>query len=225
MDQLLTVMNVTKTFIQGETKLDILKGITLGIYKGEFIIIHGPSGAGKSTLIHIIGLLDTPSSGEIFYGGAKISTLTDSERSFVRNRRLGFVFQMYHLLPEFDLMENVLLPSRIFGGPRGATRKRAAELLETLRLSHRAKHAVTKLSGGEMQRACIARALINSPEILLCDEPTGNLDVNSAMEVWELLKSINVSEKVTIITVTHDERALKFGGRVIKMYDGTIASQ
>lgn len=225
MDQLLAVNNVTKTFVQGETELMILKGITLGVGKGEFIIIHGPSGAGKSTLIHIIGLLDLPSSGEIIYNDINASALSDSERSFIRNSRLGFVFQMYHLLPEFDLTENVLLPSRVFGRPRPAARKRAERLLETLRLSHRANHPVTKLSGGEMQRACIARALINDPEVLLCDEPTGNLDANSANGVWELLKSINTEDNVTVIAVTHDERALKFGGRVIKIHDGMVVSQ
>lgn len=222
MNKLIEIVNVNKVFRQGETSLQVLKDISIAVSRAEFLGIYGPSGAGKSTLLHIMGLLDIPTSGEVVIEGRNTSKLSDRARSMMRNKKIGFIFQMYHLLPEFDLYQNILLPARVNSVSIAKKTYVADKLLVDLRLSHRKTHDVRKLSGGEMQRACIIRAMVNDPLVLLCDEPTGNLDATNAMEVWKMLKQLNKSRGKTIVVVTHDERALPFCTRVVKIENGVL---
>jgi lipoprotein-releasing system ATP-binding protein len=212
-----------KIYRNGISRLDVLKGIDLNIKNNEFVAIQGPSGAGKSTLLHILGGLDNPTQGEVFFEGLNIYDLSENERAMFRNRKIGFVFQFYHLLPELNTLENALLPSLL---KSWRERKRASNyakaILDKLGLSGRITHRPNQLSGGEQQRVAIARALINKPEILLCDEPTGNLDSENGENILRLIKQLNQEENVTVILVTHDKDIATVADRVVYLKDGMV---
>ena len=213
---------LTKSYIQSASRLEVLKGVTLQVEAGEFLAVVGPSGAGKSTLLHIMGGLDKPSSGEISVDGEDIYRLGDKARAKIRNRKIGFIFQFYHLLPEFSALENVLLPGMMHGRDPDMSqlKARAQELLDKVGLSHRLEHRPSELSGGEQQRVAIARSLMNEPKILLCDEPTGNLDSGSGAEIIDLLAGLNRNKKLTMVIVTHDSGIAQRAQKVVVMKDG-----
>lgn len=210
-----------KVYKNGAKELEVLKGVDLKVKRSEVLAVLGPSGAGKSTLLHLLGGLDSPTAGEVLIGGTDIYALGDNERAKIRNRMIGFVFQFYHLLPEFDALENVILPLMIKGGGRDLM-GRGAELLKAVGLEDRMNHRPGQLSGGEQQRVAIARALINEPELLLCDEPTGNLDSESGENIIELLWELNKSRKMTLMIVTHDAQIARAAQRVLHIRDGKI---
>ena len=219
---------IHKEYKIGKTSLRVLSGINLEIKEGEILIILGASGAGKSTLLHILGILDTPTSGHVSFKGENLSIVGQKELAEKRNRIFGFVFQFYHLLPDFNALENVLMP-RLIG--KSSSRQylkehteKAVQLLERVGLGNRINHRPNELSGGEKQRVAIVRALMNDPEILLCDEPTGNLDTNSGREIKELIWELNEKTKQTVVIVTHDERFAKSAGQVVRMADGKIVN-
>lgn len=211
-----------KIYRNGTKELEVLKGIDLKVEKGEILAVLGPSGAGKSTLLHLLGGLDQPTSGEILIDGIDIYSLGDAERARMRNGKIGFVFQFYHLLPEFDALENVMLPLLIKGGNGKGWREIGTELLKSVGLEGRMGHRPGQLSGGEQQRVAIARALVNGPELLLCDEPTGNLDSETGKNIIELLWELNKSRKMTLMIVTHDAQIAKDAKRVLRIRDGKI---
>ena len=217
--------NIHKSYTNGGKAIKVLKGINLRIEKGKFTAITGPSGAGKSTLLHILGGLDTPSEGIAFFEGKDLNKLDEPELCKIRNRKIGFVFQFYHLLSEFTVVENVLMPamigSRVSGfGPR--TRNEALELLEKVGLSERIAHFPSELSGGEKQRVAIARALINKPQALFCDEPTGNLDSDTGNEIIALIRKISVEHKMTVVLITHNIELAKSVDKVYHLKDGVL---
>ncbi len=211
-----------KIYRNGTRMLEVLKGVDLKAGKGEVLALLGPSGAGKSTLLHLLGGLDTPTAGEVRFGGREIFSLSDSERAKIRNEKIGFVFQFYHLLPEFDAVENVMLPALIAGKARGKARGAAEELIAAVGLEGRMRHKPGQLSGGEQQRVAIARALANEPELLLCDEPTGNLDSDTGRNIIELLWELNKKRKMTLVIVTHDAGIAEEARRVVHIKDGVI---
>ena len=212
-----------KSYRNGVSKLDVLKGVDLNIKNNEFVAIQGPSGAGKSTLLHILGGLDNPTVGEVFFEGLNIYDLSENERAMFRNRKIGFVFQFYHLLAELNTLENVLLPGLLKSWwERKKEINHAKSILDKLGLSQRITHRPNQLSGGEQQRVAIARALINKPEILLCDEPTGNLDSENGQNILRLIKQLNQEENVTVILVTHDKDIACVADRVVYLKDGII---
>ena len=216
---LLIAENLKKTFKDGPRELHVLKAINLKVKKGELIAIKGPSGTGKSTLLHLLGGLDRPTGGKIYLNGADIYKLSDGRLANLRNRQIGFVFQFFHLLPEFSLLENVSLPAMILGR---ANTQRALSLLERVGLGNRINHRPDQLSGGEMQRAAIARALINKPEIVFADEPTGNLDRDNSMSVMNLIKELNGEEQQTFIIATHGDSVPNMARRVLHIIDGAL---
>ncbi len=219
------VKGVHKTYGQGENAVDVLNGIDLEIDRGETLAILGASGVGKSTLLNIIGALDRPTRGEVFYKDEPIFNMDDRRLAAFRNRTIGFVFQFHHLLPEFTAVENVMLPALIGGGDYTEARKRSEDLLREVGLGGRLGHKPGELSGGEQQRCAIVRALIQTPEVILADEPTGNLDTKTGDEVFELLLRFNREKNISLVVVTHNERlAARLGGR-ITMVDGRIAEQ
>lgn len=211
-----------KIYRNGAKELEVLKGIDLKVEKGEVLAVLGPSGAGKSTLLHLLGGLDSPTAGEVLIDGIDIYSLGDRERARLRNRKIGFVFQFYHLLPEFDALENVMLPLLIKGEDGNHRRDTAIELLRSVGLEGRMSHRPGQLSGGEQQRVAIARALVNGPELLLCDEPTGNLDSETGNNIIELLWELNKSRKMTLMIVTHDAQIAKDAKRILHIRDGKI---
>lgn len=211
-----------KVYSNGAKQLEVLKDVNLRVDRGEVLALLGPSGAGKSTLLHLLGGLDIPTAGEVSIGGKLIFSLSDTERARIRNEKIGFVFQFYHLLPEFDALENVLLPMLIMGKGGKAGRVKAAELLKAVGLEDRMRHKPGQLSGGEQQRVAIARALANEPELLLCDEPTGNLDSGAGRNIIDLLWELNKKRKMTLIMVTHDAEIAKAARRVVQIRDGAI---
>jgi putative ABC transport system ATP-binding protein len=215
---------LTKTYGSGETIVRALDGVSIEIARGEMLAIMGPSGSGKSTLLHLLGALETPSSGAIELAGRRYEGLGDGELTALRRETIGFVFQFFNLLPTLTAKENVMLPALIAG--RGdAMRARAAELLGRVGLSARADHLPSELSGGEQQRVSIARALLMRPELVLADEPTGNLDSHSSAEVLELLSELNRDEGHTIVMVTHDPSVAAIAGRVLFLRDGRVAGE
>jgi len=218
---MLEARNVSKVYPNSEGELRVLKNINLKIPKGELAAIVGPSGAGKSTLLHILGGLDAPSEGSVFFQGQDLRSFSESQLCRMRNQKAGFIFQFYHLLPEFTVEENVLMPSRIAGKH---SKDRARELLAQLGLDKRLKHFPSELSGGEKQRAAIARALINQPQALFCDEPTGNLDSRSGAEIGELIKKINLEHQTTVVLVTHNQELTKIADRVYYLRDGVLVN-
>jgi len=226
-DNYLCAKEISKEYTIGKTSIRVLDKVNLDVKKGEILIVLGASGAGKSSLLHILGILDTPTSGHVSFKGENLSINGQRKLAEKRNRIFGFVFQFYHLLPDFNALENVLMP-RLIGrrffktvSKKDYTEK-AAELLDRVGLGNRINHRPNELSGGEKQRVAIVRALMNDPEILLCDEPTGNLDTKSGREIQKLIWDLNKKTKQTVVIVTHDERFAETAGRVIRMADGRI---
>jgi len=217
-----------KTYLNGADRIEILRGVGLSVFPGEMLSIVGPSGSGKSTLLHLLGALDRPDSGEVRLDGRDLFKLSENARARVRNESIGFVFQFYHLLPEFTALENVLAPLMIGKSVLGYLRQRrtycavATRVLEMVGLGHRLRHRPRELSGGEMQRAAIARALVTGPEVLLADEPTGNLDRGTGQEILEILCSLNEHQNLTIVMVTHDLGIAQRAHRVVRLVDGRI---
>ena len=205
-DPLISVRALTKAYAMARRTLQVLRGVDLEVARGEFLALRGASGAGKSTLLHLMGGLDAPSSGDILFAGQNLAGFSEGELTAFRSRRVGFVFQAYHLLPELDALENVCLPARIARTPADRAAARGRELLARVGLADRMDHQPSELSGGEQQRVAIARALINGPELLLADEPTGNLDSRSGGEIIELLKNLCAEGRMTLIIATHDAR-------------------
>jgi ABC-type lipoprotein export system ATPase subunit len=221
-ESLLSARGLTKTYLLGKRSLEVLRGVDVEIARGDFVALRGASGTGKSTLLHLLGGLDTPNAGEIFFDGQNVSHFSDGELTHFRNRRVGFVFQAYHLLPELTALENVCLPARVARIGVSTAVRRAEELLGRVGLQGRLDHKPSELSGGEQQRVAIARALINEPELLLADEPTGNLDSHTGGEIIELLKSLRPEKQMTLIIATHDAKVAASAPRVIELVDGQI---
>ncbi len=227
-DTVIEFQNVSKDYRIGRHDLRVLKDVSLDVEDGEFLSIEGPSGAGKSTLLHIMGLLDTPTEGKILYQGRNIAALGDKARARRRNKLFGFVFQFYHLLPDLSAAENVALPALAGLGAVGWLRGRrdalekSRRLLEIVGLKERCNHRPTQLSGGERQRVAIARALVNDPQMLLCDEPTGNLDTESGTQILELLCRLRSELGMTLVMVTHDVKVAQKADRMVYMEDGRI---
>lgn len=226
--EIMQVRDLKKSFTKGPNTIPVLKGINMEVHEGEFLSIIGQSGSGKSTLLHVMGLLTHPDEGEIIYAGERIDNQSERRRDYLRNHDISMIFQFYHLLPELDIVENVLTPLMISEGywkfrfNTKAHRERAKELLDRVGLAHRLKHRPNELSGGEMQRTAIARALINSPKILLADEPTGNLDRSTEGGIIELLRGLNENEKLTIVLVTHNPAIAAGADRTVSLADGVI---
>ncbi len=216
--------NLIKTFKVGDAELKVLNGVSLNIDKGEFIAISGFSGSGKSTLMHLIGCLDRATSGEYFLDGNDVSTATCNELANIRNQKIGFVFQKFHLLPDLKALDNVALPQLYAGVKEAQAREKATKLLERVGLSNRIDHYPYQLSGGQQQRVAIARALINNPCIILADEPTGSLDARTSEEILELFKELNSNNGVTIIIVTHESSIAAKAKRILELVDGTIVA-
>lgn len=212
--------NLVKTFYDGNRELRILRGINLEIYQGEILAVSGPSGAGKSTLLHILGTLDTPTAGDVLFRGQNVTRFSRGEINQLRNRELGFVFQFYHLLPEFTALENVMMPALCQGSKKTVHKDRAVELLTKVGLGERLNHKPGMLSGGEQQRVAIARALFNRPSVVLADEPTGNLDENTGAEIIDLLWNLNRSEGVTMVIVSHDDSIGERSDRWVYLHEG-----
>jgi len=210
--------------VSKDSKLRVLKGIDVEIYEGEVAAIIGPSGAGKSTLLHLIGTLDKPTGGEIIFDGEDISKLNSNELSAFRSSKIGFVFQFHHLLPEFTALENVAIAGMIAGRPMKQVNEKAMELLREVGLSERAEHKPSELSGGEAQRVAIARALVNSPKVILADEPTGNLDTQNSEDVMKLIFKLREKYNQTFVIVTHNEKFAGMTDRTFKMVDGLIVN-
>lgn len=217
---MLTARNVTKNY----SNLQVLKGVDISVSKGEIVTIVGSSGAGKSTLLHILGTLDSPTGGEITINGVRTSGLQGKRLADFRNRHIGFIFQFHHLLPEFNALENVSIPGHIAGSKKAVVKERAEYLLETLGLKDRMDHRPKELSGGEQQRVAVARALINSPAVIMADEPTGNLDSRNARELHQLFLQLRDQFSQTFIIVTHNEELATLSDRQLVMKDGKIVS-
>ena len=204
-------------------ELEVLKGVDLTVGRGEIVSIVGPSGAGKTTLLQILGTLDEPHEGSVMVDGVDVVTLKEKEKASFRNRRLGFIFQFHQLLPEFTALENVMIPALIAGVDEGVADKKARELLQYLQLSDRLSHKPSELSGGEKQRVAVARALINDPQIILADEPSGSLDSKNKEELHRLLFELRDKFSLTVILVTHDKELAALSDRIIEMKDGRVA--
>ena len=222
---MLEAKNIHKVYNNGKKALPVLKGVDLSIEKGKFVAIVGPSGAGKSTLLHILGGLDSPTQGQVIFEDEDIYRLSDVEISRVRNKKIGFVFQFYHLLSEFTVLENVIMPaliSRQSTDNRQQTKDKAHELLKQVGLNERAGYFPNQLSGGEKQRVAIVRGLINQPSLLLCDEPTGNLDSKTGEGIIALLKKINLENRMTVLLVTHNIELTKAADSLYHLRDGIL---
>jgi len=225
---LLAAQGLVKSYHKGRVAVPVLRGVDFQVYPEEFVSMVGQSGSGKSTLLHVLGTLDAPNAGEIFYQGQRIDNLPATKRDALRNQQFGMVFQFYHLLPELTVLENALMPVMIKDGVfrywrnRRLYRQRACELLEMVGLSHRLRHQPRELSGGEMQRTAIARALISQPRLLLADEPTGNLDRQNGEEVLRILRTLNREQKLTIVMVTHDTAIAEQADRTVRLAEGQV---
>ncbi len=221
MKPIVELKNIYRTFGEGEALTRVLKGVNLKIYPGEFVAIMGPSGSGKSTLMYQIGLLDKPTSGEVYIKGEKTSEMDENKKAELRRKTIGFVFQQFNLIPTLTVLENVEIPMILQNLNEKERKKRAKEILKSLGLGERLNYYPTQLSGGEQQRVAIARSLANNPELILADEPTGNLDTKSGQNVMEILKELNKKGK-TIIFVTHDPNLAKQAQRIVHIRDGEI---
>ncbi|MBQ2381308.1 MAG: lipoprotein-releasing ABC transporter ATP-binding protein LolD [Succinivibrio sp.] len=219
---LLQAKNIIKTYKEEKIRTDVLKGVNIDIYSNELTAIIGKSGSGKSTLLHILGTLDKADSGEIFYKGEELLKLSDKKKAVFRNIHLGFVYQFHHLLSDFSALENVMMPMLIAGINKNESKKKALELLEKVSLSEKANSRPSELSGGQRQRVAIARALANSPELILADEPTGNLDEKNALMVFSLFEKLVKEDKIAVVIVTHDNSLSEKCDRVYTMKDGII---
>jgi lipoprotein releasing system ATP-binding protein len=219
---MLEAKNVHKIYNHGAEKLHVLKGIELEVKKGGFVAILGPSGAGKSTLVHLLGGLDYPTQGEVIFDGKDMYSFSDSQLAELRNRRIGFIFQFYHLLSEFNVLENILIPALIKGKRKRNIKEEAEVLLEHVRLKERIRYFPAQLSGGEQQRLAIARALINQPDLLFCDEPTGNLDSTTGKEIIGLIKQLNRERRMTVVLVTHNQEIAGAAEKLFYLKDGLL---
>lgn len=219
---IIQIKNLTKIFGDG-VEIKALDGVDLNIERGEFLAIIGPSGSGKSTLLNQIGILDTPTSGTILLNGIDVTEMSDKQRSRTRNKELGFIFQYHHLLPDFNALENVMMPLLISGIKSSKAREIARMVLDEVGLGDRMDHRPNQLSGGQNQRVAIARALVNKPSIVIGDEPTGNLDSKASENIYELLRKLNREHNQTFILVTHDERMAAKTDRIIRLVDGRVA--
>lgn len=213
---------LAKTYAEGKMRTPVFDGLDLAVQAGETVAIVGASGAGKSTLLHLLGGLDTPTSGEVYVAGQQMSRLSNAARGQLRNRALGFVYQFHHLLPEFTALENVMMPVALGGQDMAAARQRASVLLEQVGLGHRLEHKPGELSGGERQRAAVARALVNRPACVLGDEPTGNLDENTAQTVFNLMLELNRAHRTSLLLVTHDRRLAARLDRTLELHQGRL---
>jgi ABC-type lipoprotein export system ATPase subunit len=221
-DALVSAQAVSKTYAMGKRSLTVLREMNFSVTRGEFIALRGASGAGKSTLLHLLGGLDSPDGGEIWFAGKNLTTLSANDLARLRNSRIGFVFQSYHLLPELDALENVCLPARIARVSANDAATRGQELLARVGLKERMEHRPAELSGGERQRVAIARALINQPDLILADEPTGNLDSHTGGEIIDLLCSIVAERQATLVIATHDSSVAARAPKVVQLVDGQI---
>ncbi len=221
---MLETRDLHKSYQAGEARVDALRGVTLKIFPGEIVAITGPSGCGKSTLLHLLGALDTPTSGQVYLEGHPLHSLNDDKLTSLRRLKIGFVFQFFHLLPTLTVEENVLLPLLLSGRVNPLAHARARDLLTSVQLADRSHHRPHQLSGGQLQRAAIARALIHQPSILLADEPTGNLDSASSNAVIELITRLARKEKTTVLLVTHSQSVAATADRQIQLVDGRIQS-
>ncbi|MBO5721621.1 MAG: ABC transporter ATP-binding protein [Lentisphaeria bacterium] len=225
MSKLIELKNITKTYFLGEIDVPVLKGITLDIAPGEDVALMGASGSGKSTLMNILGCLDRPTGGEYFLEGEEVGSASGDRRALIRNRKIGFVFQNFNLLPRTSALENVIMPLNYTNDSlsRAECRKRGLAALEQVGIADRAGHQPSQLSGGQQQRVAIARALINRPPLLFADEPTGNLDSHTSVEVMEMFSRLN-AEGITVILVTHSEEIANYAKRIIHVSDGQVIS-
>ena len=229
--EIMVVSDLYKGYVMGKNVVPVLRGVNLTVHEGEFLAVVGQSGSGKSTLLHLLGTLDVPDAGSIYFDGQRIDNLPMGQRDSLRNHFIGMIFQFYHLLPEMTTLENVLTPLMIRDGVLKYLRRRSAyvreakELLDLVGLSHRLRHRPNELSGGEMQRASIARALIAGPRLLLADEPTGNLDSKASADVLELLRRLNDEKKLTVVMVTHDMSQARDADRAIRIVDGQVVHE
>lgn len=223
-DVLLAARNVHKTYHLGQRSLEVLRGVDLELRRGDCVALRGASGAGKSTLLHLLGGLDSPTHGDIWLGGRNLAELSAWELARVRRERVGFIFQAYYLLPELDALENVCLPARMARKPARSVEVRGRELLARVGLRDRAEHKPYELSGGEQQRVAIARALINEPELILADEPTGNLDSHTGQEIIELLLTLRQEKQTTLVMATHDAALAARAPCVMELADGAFVS-
>jgi len=216
--------NVWKVYQLGKVELPVLRGISLEITPGVFVVILGPSGSGKSTLLNMIGCLDLPTKGSVFLAGRDISKMSEDELAQVRGEKIGFIFQQFNLLPNLSALENVMMPMIFRGKPESEREKRAKYLLNSLELGDRISHRPAELSGGEQQRIAIARSLINNPEIIVADEPTGNLDSTTGRKIMEILIDLHKNKGKTIIVVTHDPTIANYSNQIIRIKDGQLVS-
>jgi lipoprotein-releasing system ATP-binding protein len=221
-ESLVSARAVSKTYDLGRRSLTVLRDLSLSVRRGEFIALRGASGAGKSTLLHLLGGLDTPDGGEIWFAGQNLSRLSGAELAGLRRTRVGFVFQAFHLLPELDALENVCLPARVARLPAKEAEARGRNLLQRVGLQDRVEHRPAELSGGERQRVALARALINEPDLILADEPTGNLDSHTGAEIIGLLCSLVAERQTTLVIATHDATVASRAPRVVNLADGQI---
>ena len=225
MPPIIETSKLVKEYVQGDRPLRVLNGVDMKVEQGEFMAIMGPSGSGKSTLLNMIGALDKPTSGKVYIKGVDLSTLNDNQLAELRNREIGFVFQFFNLIPRMDALGNVELPMAIAGVSRRDRRDRAAKTLELVGLGDRMDHKPSELSGGEQQRVAVARALVNEPSLLLCDEVTGNLDSNTGDAIIQLLRSLNREQGKTFVLITHDPVVAQSTERLIQLHDGEIVGE
>ena len=222
-DLLLSARNIHKTYLLGKRSLEVLRGVDIELQRGDFLALRGASGAGKSTLLHLLGGLDTPTRGDIRLAGRDLSKLSGLELARLRNKEVGFIFQAYYLLPELDALENVCLPARMARTPAAQAEARGRDLLTRVGLKDRMEHKPYELSGGEQQRVAIARALINEPDLILADEPTGNLDSHTGQDIIDLLVALRTEKQTTLVMATHDAKVAGRAPRVIELVDGQVA--
>ena len=224
-DALVNARDIAKTYSIGKRSLEVLRHLNLTVARGDFLSVRGASGAGKSTLMHLLGGLDVPTAGEVWFDGKNLAAMPGLELSRFRNRKIGFVFQAYHLLPELTALENVCLPARMARMNASQAAARGRELLKRVGLGERLEHRPYELSGGEQQRVAIARALVNEPELILADEPTGNLDSHTGEETIELLCALRAERRTTLIIATHDSKLAARAPRVIELVDGQVKGE
>jgi len=221
MKEIVETRNLIKNFSLNGTGIEVLRGVNMKVFSGEFVTLVGPSGSGKSTLLHILGAMETPSSGEVYLNGRELSKIDEREQLYIRRNEIGFIFQAFNLLPTLNALENVEIPLQLAGVQNKERQQQASHLLECVGLGKRMRHHPNQLSGGERQRVAIARALANGPSLLLADEPTGNLDSKTGASIVELFHELNQRGQ-TILLVTHDEVVAKQSGRVLRISDGKI---